>query len=502
MASGAMRRRWRTVAAIPTVAWVFMLAVPSPAAPASSAAVEVAGRTVFVLDGDFEGRDPVVRAREAADVIARALEDPACGAERIGVDTADGVPFVTACGRRVAAVTAESAAAAGASRDETAASWVRTLRPAFEDARIARASRTLLGRAILGVAIPVLFVAALLVTRLAMRRLRAQLLRVRDVRVGDVDLGATSLLRRAAEGALRVVQWGVYLALTYVFVAVMLDRFGPEAPWRSDLLGPLLGLPGEVGRVAIALAPRLLAALLAIIAARFLLAAVGRLFSRVREGRIRLDPLVSAEDVGPAELTVRGLVVAGTVLLLSLLVPGEAGWILLGAISLAGLSLVLGAREAVRDLLGGILLLYLRPFRTGDRIRICGVEGIVRGKGFLLIRLDTGRGTEVLVPCGAIFDRTVEVLGCLPAIRLRVTVSSPRGTDAAWALFRDAGAEARCVLAAIRDDRLEFEVEWPASPGTRPDEARSSALQALVPRAAALDIRIVEAEPASGAASG
>jgi hypothetical protein len=501
----------RKPALVRSLALGALLGLAREASAAGGAPVEAPGavtlgeRTLFVLAEAQGVLDPAARARVARSRLDDALLDPTCGPEGVDVLEEPAAATIVLCARHVVVVTEADATREGGTPAEVAWRWASGLREAFGAEKQALLGGRLLRRALLAVLIPLAFLGSLALARLLMRRIAARLLRVEGrgaLRIGPLPVLSSSVARRALAQGLSVLRWTLYLVVIYVFVIVFLEQFPGTRRWGAELLEPVTELAARTGRTLVSLVPRLVLALVVLILARGVLASLGRLFAQVRAGRVRIEPLLTVESAGPAELTARVLVVAVALLLLALLVPGEPGRVVLFAFGLAALGLVLAGRDALANVLGGLVTLYMRPFRTGQRVRTAGVEGVVRAKGFLHVSVETDDGRTVLLPNGWVLTQPVEVVGDGGAIHLEVVVDSPGGPETAAALFRDAAAEIGCpseggrvALTGLRDGSAVFELQWPPPAGCEAAEARSRFLRALLARARALGVRLLAVHP-------
>jgi MscS family membrane protein len=75
----------------------------------------------------------------------------------------------------------------------------------------------------------------------------------------------------------------------------------------------------------------------------------------------------------------------------------DVGAVLAG-LGFGALAFALAAQDTVANLLGGIIVFVQRPFKTGDRINVAGVEGYVREVGLRSSLVETIHGEKVLLP--------------------------------------------------------------------------------------------------------
>jgi MscS family membrane protein len=75
----------------------------------------------------------------------------------------------------------------------------------------------------------------------------------------------------------------------------------------------------------------------------------------------------------------------------------DVGAILAG-LGIGALAFALAAQDTIANLFGGIIVFIQRPFRTGDRINVAGVEGYVREVGLRSSLVETIHGEKILLP--------------------------------------------------------------------------------------------------------
>jgi small-conductance mechanosensitive channel len=78
--------------------------------------------------------------------------------------------------------------------------------------------------------------------------------------------------------------------------------------------------------------------------------------------------------------------------------PGGNSPALKGASIFIGLLVSLGSGSAMGNVIAGVILTYMRPFRVGDRVQIANTTGDVLEKSLLVTRLKTIKNVEVILP--------------------------------------------------------------------------------------------------------
>ncbi|RMI13922.1 MAG: mechanosensitive ion channel [Calditrichaeota bacterium] len=79
---------------------------------------------------------------------------------------------------------------------------------------------------------------------------------------------------------------------------------------------------------------------------------------------------------------------------------------LVAGLGLTGFALGFALKDALSNLLAGVLILFYEPFRCGDQIKVAGCEGTVIDIGFRYITLDAGN-TLYLVPNSTCFTNWI-----------------------------------------------------------------------------------------------
>jgi len=79
-----------------------------------------------------------------------------------------------------------------------------------------------------------------------------------------------------------------------------------------------------------------------------------------------------------------------------------------GGLGLTGFALGFALRDAVSNLLSGVLIMIYRPFRHGDTITVAGAQGRVTGIDFRYTVLDAGE-RHYLVPNSTLLSNAVTV---------------------------------------------------------------------------------------------
>ena len=381
-----------------------------PAAPAegsvlrhaaSSASLTVFNRDIVAFREPILGFSPAERASMAGDRIQSLLARGGPGdvqmrsvPQGVGVTLDGSLAFVVAPG--------DADALAGETDEAAAARAADKLRRAIAETRELRSPHAMARAVVLALGVTLLWAGLLWALAWTSRSVGDRLLgaakaRAERLKFGNVHLfeheRTLSLLRRL----LTAVFWFLALLFTYGWIGRVLQLFPFTRPWGEQLDDFLVETGAELfGGVAGAV-PGLLIAVLILVVARFTVGLLQRFFDRVQGGRLVLGWL----DADTARPTRRLVTAAIWLLALAMAypyLPGSSTNAFKGLSVLIGLMVSIGGASVVGQALSGLILMYSRPFRIGDYIRVGDHEGTVVELGMYQTRVRTGLGDELVLP--------------------------------------------------------------------------------------------------------
>lgn len=97
---------------------------------------------------------------------------------------------------------------------------------------------------------------------------------------------------------------------------------------------------------------------------------------------------------------------------------------IIAAITGAGVGIGLALQGALSNLAGGLIILFMRPFRVGDYITVCGESGTVETIQIFYTTMVTIDNRVIMVPNGKVVDDTI----------INVSVKKTRRVDLAFTI--------------------------------------------------------------------
>ena len=117
----------------------------------------------------------------------------------------------------------------------------------------------------------------------------------------------------------------------------------------------------------------------------------------IERGDITLKSL-HPEMAQPTYQLLRFVVIIFALVIAFPYLPGGQSDAFKGVSIFLGVLLSLGSSSAVSNVLAGLVLTYMRPFRAGDRVKIADTVGDVLEKNLLVTRVRTIKNVEVVIP--------------------------------------------------------------------------------------------------------
>jgi small-conductance mechanosensitive channel len=152
--------------------------------------------------------------------------------------------------------------------------------------------------------------------------------------------------------------------------------------------------------------PNLFAIAIIIIIARYIMRTI-KFFTNQIERKKLVIPGFYADWARPTFNILRILIFAFTIAFIYPYLPNSDSDIFKGISVLVGVIFSLGSSSVISNLIAGIVMTYMRPFRVGDRIKINDITGFVVERGPMSTRVRTHKNEFVSFPNQMILNTSV-----------------------------------------------------------------------------------------------
>jgi len=366
-----------------------------------SAAVVVRGDTLGFLYGALGPFSVGERATGMAERI-RNLRYDGGDTARVRIVKEDGRVEVWAGDVVVGTVTGQDAVGRGTSVDAAGMAMAAMVRSGLRAPLLTRNIRDLLlGLLKTALATLVLYWLLRLMARWyprLYRRIRGiQESKLRDVRFQGLVLVSGERIQAVLLSAVRLSRLLVTALVVFVY-GVLVFSFFPPTRIVARRIVALTWEPTRVALLAvIGYLPNLFYIAVIGVLIYYVLRVVHLVFNALESGAIRLPGFYS-DWAQPTFQIFRVLALAFAVILIWPYLPNSNSTAFKGVAAFLGLLVTFGSAGAVSNVGGGVVMIYMRPFRVGDRVKISDTVGDVVQRGMLVTRLRTPKNVEITIP--------------------------------------------------------------------------------------------------------
>ncbi|MCR4919841.1 MAG: mechanosensitive ion channel [Prevotella sp.] len=343
----------------------------------------------------------------------------------------------------------------GTSRHDLARQYAEVIRLEVEKLQAEYGLKAKLRGLVLAVLLIVLQIVMFKLTSMLTRYLRNRLQqafrdgRLKSLVVGSYQLVSAQQTMRIALIATRLLQ--ALLVLTQLMVSLpLLFSIFPETEritWQiiNYVYQPLR----DIVVSSIRFLPSLIKIAVIVWVVRWLLRLIRHFANDIENGRLRVDRFYP-DWAQPTYQIVRIFIVAFSLVVIWPLLPGSDSGIFKGVSIFVAALFSLGSTASIGNLISGIIITYMRPFKIGDFVKIGDKEGIVIEKNTFVTRLRDIKNNIVTVPNNNILQMetvnytapTAEGEGTIVHSDFTFTYHVPRATVEAYLLE----AAGRCTL--------------------------------------------------------
>ncbi|MDD3196307.1 MAG: mechanosensitive ion channel family protein, partial [Paludibacter sp.] len=248
---------------------------------------------------------------------------------------------------------------------------------------------------------------------------------------------------------LKAIKWFIILLLVYLLLPLVFSIFPFTRGWADTLLNfiwkPFSGIMLSVWEYL----PNLFTIIVIIVVFKYTIRFVRYLFGEIEAGKLKVSGFHEDWSM-PTFSIVKFLLYAFMFILIFPYLPGSDSGIFQGVSVFLGLLVSLGSSSAISNMVAGLVITYMRPFKEGDRIQLGDVTGIVLEKTLLVTRLRTVKNEEITIPNSAVLSgNTTNYSAVAKSEGLILYTSVTIGYDVPW---RD--VHAALLEAASRTDKL------------------------------------------------
>lgn len=228
----------------------------------------------------------------------------------------------------------------------------------------------------------------------------------KGIKIHNIEILSSGKEKQVGLLVSRWIRYIVYLILLFMTLPLLFSVFPgtqhlTEVLW-SWIITPLIAIKNSF----VAYLPNLVRIIIILVIVRFILRFLRHLTSRISDGTMNISGFYP--DWAKATFNiVRIFIYAFALILIYPLLPDSGSPVFQGVSVFMGLIISLGSTSAIANIIAGLVITYMRPFKIGDRIRIGDIYGDVIEKSLFVVRVKTVKKEIVTVPNATILTANV-----------------------------------------------------------------------------------------------
>ncbi len=165
---------------------------------------------------------------------------------------------------------------------------------------------------------------------------------------------------------------------------------------------------------------------------RYILRILSYVSQEIYDGKLKVKGF-HHDWVKPTMRIVKVVIIVFTLVFMFPYIPGSNSKAFQGVSIFLGVLLSLGSTSAIANIIAGIVITYMRPFRIGDRVKINETIGDIVEKNLLVTKIKTTKNEDVTIPNATIinthlwnFTKNAELMGVIlhPTVTIGYDVPS------------------------------------------------------------------------------
>ncbi|MEH2348816.1 MAG: mechanosensitive ion channel domain-containing protein [Nostoc sp.] len=254
------------------------------------------------------------------------------------------------------------------------------------------------------------------------------------VRIQNVEILPASRITYILNNIIKAIRLVLVLGILSIYVPLVLSFFPQTRKISTNLLNYLF-LSLEAGiEGSVAYLPKLIYLTIIIFCAYYLIKFIRPIFRELGNGNLSL-PGFYPEWAEPTFKLALFLIIALALVVALPFLPGFGSPAFQGISVFLGVLLSLGSSAAVANIVAGVILIYTRAFRIGDRIKINDATGDIVEKTLFVTRLRTVKNVIITIPNGTVLTSQIINYSALaedPNYYLVLHTTVTLGYDVPW----------------------------------------------------------------------
>lgn len=362
--------------------------------------------TLFSIFGNRGGLTPLDRVKRTSDVILELGKRFDVRPDSVYIYSDEFVTDIMYKEQQIVSLTDNDALWENMTRQQLAEHHRETIIKALQELHNEHNLWVLTKRILLFILVIALQVALLWLTNFLYRKLKSRILQMKGRKLKPVFIGDYEFLniKRMTKVFVSLSNICRYLLIIFelvISVPIIFSIFPQTEDIAMKIFSYIISPAKKIGKGIIDYIPNLFTILIIYLVIRYVIKGIGYMAREIENDRLKIRGFYP-DWAKPTYNIIRFLLYAFMIAMIYPYLPGSGSQVFQGVSVFVGLIISFGSSSAIGNIIAGMIITYMRPFRVGDRIKLNDTLGNVIEKTPFVTRLRTLKNEVVTIPNSSI----------------------------------------------------------------------------------------------------
>lgn len=426
--------------------------------------VQVDGDTLFTIYAERGGRSALDRAEMVIEAINKEGKSTSLHRDSIHTLNYDGYIDIMYGNKVMATVTDMDAIWAGTSRDELAKQYSPIIAAKIKELKEEHNLWQIAKRVALFILVIVIQYLLIRFTNYLFRKLRRKIIRFKQQRLQpiifrDYELLNTRRLGRMLVFLSNLLRYLVLLIQLTISVPILFAIFPQTEKLALTIFYYIIEPVKMVLKSIVEYIPNLFIILVIWFCIKYIVKGIRYIAKEIEDEKLKISGFYP-DWAQPTFNIIRFLLYAFMIAMIYPYLPGSNSGVFQGISVFVGLIVSLGSSTVIGNIIAGLVITYMRPYKIGDRIKLNDTTGNVIEKTPFVTRLRTPKNEVVTIPNSFIMSsHTVNYSASARQFGLIIHTTVTIGYDAPWRQVHQLLINAARITPGVLENPKPFVLE-------------------------------------------
>ncbi len=426
--------------------------------------VVIDGDTLFRLYANRGGYSAYDRAAMVSDNLMKIAKDKHVRADSVHTLETDGYTDIMFGDKVIISLTDNDALWQNRSRKELAEEYAPLLNAKIHELREGHSFKEIAIRAALFILVIVVQYLLFKLTNYLFRKLRQLILRFQEQRLKPIFIRDYELLNKQQQGkilifASNIVRYLVLLLQLMFSVPILFAIFPQTEKLALKIFLYIIEPIKMVLTSIVEYIPNLFIIIVIWFCIKYLIKGIHYIAREIENEKLKISGFYP-DWAQPTFNIIRFLLYAFMIAMIYPYLPGSNSGVFQGISVFVGLIISLGSSTVIGNIIAGLVITYMRPFKLGDRIKLNDTTGNVIEKTPFVTRLRTPKNEVVTIPNSFIMSsHTVNYSASARQFGLIIHTTVTIGYDVPWRQVHQLLINAARMTPGVLEDPKPFVLE-------------------------------------------